>query len=84
MISFKPRVGKAKTGLTSGGFTVVIPYFYYLFCYLLLIKLILDLYMIFFNKKITLFLGIISVNPPEVRPVFALPTRGLKLITLPT
>ena len=31
-----------------------------------------------------LFLGIITVNPPEVRPVFALPTRGLKLITLPT
>ena len=25
VISFKPRVGKAKTGLTSGGFTVVIP-----------------------------------------------------------
>ena len=25
MISFKPRVGKAKTGLTSGGFTVIIP-----------------------------------------------------------
>ena len=24
VISFKPRVGKAKTGLTSGGFTVVI------------------------------------------------------------
>ena len=28
MISFKPRVGKAKTGLTSGGFTVVIPIIY--------------------------------------------------------
>ena len=27
MISFKPRVGKAKTGLTSGGFTVIIPSF---------------------------------------------------------
>ena len=25
MISFKLRVGKAKTGLTSGGFTVIIP-----------------------------------------------------------
>ena len=29
-------------------------------------------------------LGITTVNPPEERPVFALPTRGLKLITLPT
>ena len=26
MISFKPRVGKVKTGLTSGGFTVIIPF----------------------------------------------------------
>ena len=31
-----------------------------------------------------LFKGITTVNPPEERPVFALPTRGLKLITLPT
>ena len=27
---------------------------------------------------------IITVNPPEVRPVCALPTCGLKLYTLPT
>ena len=25
MISFEPRVGKAQTGLTSGGFAVIIP-----------------------------------------------------------
>ena len=25
MISFEPRVGKAQTGQTSGGFTVIIP-----------------------------------------------------------
>jgi len=30
------------------------------------------------------FLGIITVNPPEVRPVFILPTRDLKLYTLLT
>ena len=29
-------------------------------------------------------LGIIIVNPPEVRPVFTLPTHGLKLYTFPT
>ena len=29
VISFKPRVGKAKTGLSSGGFTVVIPTYKY-------------------------------------------------------
>ena len=28
MISFKPWVGKAKTGLTSGGFIVIIPFTY--------------------------------------------------------
>ena len=28
--------------------------------------------------------GIITVNPPEVWPVFILPTRSLKLYTLPT
>ena len=28
--------------------------------------------------------GIITVNPLEVWPVYALPTRGSKLITLPT
>ena len=27
---------------------------------------------------------IITVNPPEVRPVFTLPTRGLKFYILPT
>ena len=27
--------------------------------------------------------GIVTVNPPEVWPVFTLPTRGIKLITLP-
>ena len=31
-----------------------------------------------------LILGIITVNPPEVWPVCALPTRGSKLITLLT
>ena len=35
-----------------------------------------------FSRQISI--GIITVNPPEVRPVFALSTRGLKLITLPT
>ena len=30
------------------------------------------------------FLGIITANPPGVWPVFTLPTRGLKLYTLPT
>ena len=29
-------------------------------------------------------LGIITVNPPEVRPVFTLPTHGLKLYIFPT
>ena len=29
------------------------------------------------------FLGIITVNLLEVWPVFTLPTRGIKLITLP-
>ena len=28
--------------------------------------------------------GIITVNPPGVRPVYTIPTRGSKLITLPT
>ena len=28
-------------------------------------------------------LGIIAVNPPELWPVCTLPTRGIKLITLP-
>ena len=28
--------------------------------------------------------GIITVNPPEVRPENTMPTRGSKLITLPT
>ena len=30
MISFEPRVGKAQTGQTSGGFVVIIPKFIYL------------------------------------------------------
>ena len=34
--------------------------------------------------KSVFFLGIITVNPPEIRPVYALLTRGLKLYTLPT
>ena len=34
----------------------------------------------FFSEK----LGLIAVNPPEVWPVCALPTRGSKLITLLT
>ena len=25
VLSFEPRVGKVKTGLTSGGFTVIVP-----------------------------------------------------------
>ena len=29
-------------------------------------------------------LGVIAANPPGVWPVFTLPTRGLKLYTLPT
>ena len=29
MLSFEPRVGKAQTGQTSGGFSVIIPYYYY-------------------------------------------------------
>ena len=29
-------------------------------------------------------IGISTVNPPGVWPVFTLPTRGLKLYTLPT
>ena len=36
------------------------------------------------NLIVIFIFGLITVNPPEVRPVFALPTRGLKLITLPT
>ena len=31
-----------------------------------------------------LIIGIITVNPPEVKPVFTLPTRSSKLNTLPT
>ena len=34
------------------------------------------------NKEINQ--GIITVNPSVVWPVFTLPTRGLKLYTLPT
>ena len=33
------------------------------------------------NNKL---IGIITANPPGVWPVFTLPTRGLKLYTLPT
>ena len=29
MISFEPRVGIVFSGLTSGGFTVIIPFFYF-------------------------------------------------------
>ena len=36
----------------------------------------------FFLKKKNF--GIITVNPPEVRPENTMPTRGSKLITLPT
>ena len=28
MLSFEPRVGKVKTSLTSGGFTVIIPFLF--------------------------------------------------------
>ena len=33
---------------------------------------------------VTYFIGIITVNPPEVRPDNTMPTRSSKLITLPT
>ena len=33
---------------------------------------------------LNLYFGIITVNPPEVRPDNTMPTRGSKLITLPT
>ena len=28
MLSFKPQVGKVKIGLTTGGFTIIIPYYF--------------------------------------------------------
>ena len=36
------------------------------------------------KRKASFTLGIIIENPPEVWPIYALPTRGSKLITLPT
>ena len=36
------------------------------------------------KRKASFTLGIIIENPHEVWPVYALPTRGSKLITLPT
>ena len=37
----------------------------------------------FLTNKSKLDLGIITVNPPRVWPVFTLPTRGSKLYILP-
>ena len=36
------------------------------------------------KKRHSKYKGIITANPPGVWPVFTLPTRGLKLYTLPT
>ena len=74
MISFKPRVGKVQTGQTSGGFTVIIHFIYYMMYYSLII-LVFNMY-VYIYIYIVIYIIILGLDLGLVHSLYYIRSDG--------